>query len=282
MSRVLDTNNYILRDDGHTVAGYGENPDNVLVRGVSCFDPEPIPIRRHDVVDSRTQLDESCSVLMKVPATVKLAQDYEITLRFRETKIKKQQNVKHYSIFPVEDMAVGEFDRVIHGGGDDCCLWLPCELKAGADEILLDDGCEDSDLENICDFGVRALYQFGKFVFPRLNLHDRVVINGLLTLLSRSSQNFDSILENNAAMLLSVYNILSPQVDLPPTLTNYAGIVLGKIEDVLFPDDGSEGDVAELSRLVGAFGKSFFFLCQVCPFSQLANLHFLLLSEWIS
>ncbi len=260
MNRVLDNNDYVLSVDGLNVVGYGENPLNVLVSGVSCFDPEPVPDQGHGVVDSRTQLDEPCSVLTKAPKTVKLAQDYELSLRYRKKNAKKQLNVKHYTIYPVDGMSVDEFDRIIHGGGEDCCQWTPCQIKA--EGLAVDDGCDDSDLDNIHDFGVRALYQFSKCVFTRLNVHDRVIINGVLTLISGSSQDFDSIIAANKAMFALVYRILYPQVDLSPTLTNYAGIVLGKIEDALFPDDADEDpDASDLAGIMDTvlLGEILFF-----------------------
>ena len=250
MNQILDENDYSICEEGY-ISGYGENPVNVLVRGVSCFDPEPIPNAGHGVVDTRTQLEEPCYMLSSIPRTVKLAQDYEIMLRFRTGK-KKQFNVKHYSIFPVDRMSIDEFDRIIHRGQEDCCKWIPCELKAQSDILSdVDDGCDDSDLERIKDFGVRALYLFAKFVFPRLNFHDRVIINGLLTLLSTTPQGLDSIFEENMALVLMVYRILSAHADLPPTLTNYAGIVLGKMEDLLFPQGDDPTDVENLSEPAG-------------------------------
>ena len=84
------------------------------------------------------------------------------------------------------------------------------------------------------EFGVRALYLFAKFVFPKLNEHDRVIIDRLLALLSTTSQQLDDIFEENRDLISEVHRILSPHTDLPPTLTNYAGIVIGKMEDSFY------------------------------------------------
>lgn len=92
------------------------------------------------------------------------------------------------------------------------------------------------------EFGVRALYDFCECVLTRLNDHDRAIINELMVILSETSQDLDSIIRSNKSMFASVYHILFPQVELSATMTNYAGIVLGKIEDILFHDDADEDD----------------------------------------
>lgn len=87
---------------------------------------------------------------------------------------------------------------------------------------------------NIVKFDIRALYLFAKYVLPRLDIPEQTVINELLLLLSITTQDLDSLIENNMDMFYNIYNILHKHVGLPPTLTNYAGIVLGKMEDILF------------------------------------------------
>jgi len=98
-------------------------------------------------------------------------------------------------------------------------------------------------LNTIPDFGVRALYLFSKYVLPRLNRKDQFIIHKLYILISTSSDGLDNLIKNNMEIFSKVYDVLRPQVELPPTITNYAGIVLGKIEDILFPyDDEDEHD----------------------------------------
>lgn len=83
------------------------------------------------------------------------------------------------------------------------------------------------------EFGLRALYLFAKHVLPRLNQDERIIIEELLTLIMNTTQDLDTFIVNNKELCLKVYDVLYPQVDLSPTLTNYAGIVLGKMEDIM-------------------------------------------------
>lgn len=206
----------------------GPCPENTLANNTSCFDPEPVPSHEYGVIDSTVQLEEPCNMLSR--SNIRLGQDYLIRFRNRRHKTR---NIKHFTIFPVENMTLTEFDQIIHKE-EICCLLLPC-LKAACEEYsTIDDGCEESDLDKITDFGVRALYLFAKHVFPRLNVHDQIIVNGLLTLIAHNQyQSFDNLLLENCAFFYSIYRILRVQIDLPPTLTNYAGIALGKIEDFL-------------------------------------------------
>jgi hypothetical protein len=111
---------------------------------------------------------------------------------------------------------------------------LPEEFGQGSSEAMNPTTNVIGDLRSPETFGVRALYLFAKFVFPKLNEHDRVIIDRLLSLLSTTSQQLDDIFEENKDLISEVHRILSPHTDLPPTLTNYAGIVLGKMEDTFY------------------------------------------------
>lgn len=59
------------------------------------------------------------------------------------------------------------------------------------------------------------------------------IINKVIKIISTTTLDFETIIINNTELFTIAYKILHPQIDLPPTLTNYAGIVLGKMEDIL-------------------------------------------------
>lgn len=238
--------------DGTYVKGYGENPHDVKVLGVSVFDPEPVPEGGHGGVDSRTQLDAQCTVLLSHPPELKLAQDYITELRFRDKKQKKQKQIKHYSIFPVERVPLHEFRQLLYASVPTSCQWGICNIKDEGQKkstFVFDDGCDLSDLNNLNDFAIRALYQFAKFVFPRLKMNDKIIINGLLTLLSKQIMRFDEFLVSTPlSFLWTVYQILSKETDLPQSVANFAGITLGKLEDFLYMEETvDQGDRSELN-----------------------------------
>ena len=89
-----------LNADG-TVKGYGTNPVNELVVGVSSFDTDPIPPEGHGVVHS-DQFVEPRNILVSVP------DGYQVPLRYRNKKLNKKLAVmvNHYSIYPVNDMSL--------------------------------------------------------------------------------------------------------------------------------------------------------------------------------
>jgi hypothetical protein len=221
---VTEGVDYMLTEDGKE-KGYGENPTDFRVIGVSTFDPEPIATTGQGIVDSRIQLDAQYTILVNRPRSLKLAHDYEIELRFCNKNAKIQKTIKHLQ----------------HNNAENSCQWLLCSVKAaGADDpqndsFNLDDGCDTLDMDNLDDFAVRGLYQFAKFVFPRLSLNEKVIINGFLCFLSKQSWTFDAFLASIPENFLwAAYQILFKQLDLPQSVANFAGIALGKIEDFFF------------------------------------------------
>ena len=90
---------------------------------------------------------------------------------------------------------------------------------------------------NSNDFAVRALHSVCRHCFHKLNPKEKEIIGNMLYIISTEKTNFDTIVKSNIDMFRKVYDILYLQTDLTPTLTNYAGIVLGKMEDIFSEDD---------------------------------------------
>ena len=166
---------------------------------------------------------------------MRLIHDYNIDVRFR---IKKSQiSVKHYSLCPIVDTPLDVFQDIIYGENKGSCHWQPCRLITASDLEAFDDGCEDTDLSDMTDHLVRALYVFATFVVRTLDMNSKVIINGLLTLLAYWTGSFKSLIHENSALIASAYRILHSEVDLPANVSNCAGFALGAIEDELFPSE---------------------------------------------
>lgn len=167
-------------------------------------------------------------------------------MRFRDKKQKKLKQIKHYSIFPVERVPLDEFKQLLYASVPTSCQWGICNTKVeGLKEstFVFDDGCDPSDLNNLNDFAIRAFYQFAKFVFPRLKMNDKIIINGLLTLLSKQIKRFDEFLVSTpVSFLWTVYQILLKETDLPQSVANFAGITLSKLEDFLSVEETVDQD----------------------------------------
>lgn len=99
------------------------------------------------------------------------------------------------------------------------------------------DSNNTNSVEQINDFGIRALYLFAKHVYPKLNGQDRIIMDDLINLLLATSEGLDIVIEKNKPLFSMVYKILHPHTDLTATMTNYAGIVLGRMEDIIFPEE---------------------------------------------
>lgn len=248
-----------LNTDGK-VQGYGTNPANELVVGVSSFDPAQIPSEGHGVVHS-DQFMEPCSILVSVPDGVKLVQDYQVPLRYRVKKLHKKlaTTVNHYSIYPVDDMTVAEWQEIIYNTRLHqrhlSCAWQLCTYKAEGElqDIEFSDGSEDEDTDGLRDFGTHALYQLSKFLFPSANLHDKIHLNGMLTMIAtHKEQSFEYFVSHDMPFMRAIYCILSnPKVALPSSLCNFAGIVLAKLEATFGTlTDMDEEDEEEVEKLV--------------------------------
>ena len=217
-----------LNTDGN-VKGYGTNPVNELVVGVSSFDPAPIP-------DEGQHGSDQFIILKSVPDNVKLVQDYQVPIRYPKNKLRT--TVNHYSIYPVNDMTVAEWQEIIYFTGlhqqQLSCAWEPCTYKAEAElqDIEFSDGSEDEDTDGLRDFGTHALYQLSKFLFPSATLHDKIHLNGMLTMIAtHKEQSFDYFVAHDMPFMRAIYCILSnTTVTLPSSLCNFAGIVLAKLE----------------------------------------------------
>ena len=83
------------------------------------------------------------------------------------------------------------------------------------------------------DFACRALYLFCHYCRDRFTVKECEIINKTINIVEKSTTDFDTIVLNNRELFAETYLILRPQVDLSPTLTNYAGIILGLLEDKL-------------------------------------------------
>lgn len=241
MDKRLEAGADFKLNSDETVTGYGPDPVDVLVVGVSCFGPQPIPPEGHPVVHS-SQFFEPCSVLSRVPSGVKLVQDYEVPYRYRLKCLNRMYkgSMAHFTIYPVNDISVAQWQEIIYitqlTNPELSCEWLPCEVKARGEIVNTDfcDGSEDRDTDGLQDFGIHALYQLSKFIFPCMNLHDKIHLNGMLTMIAaHKEQTFDHFVSDNMPFMRAIYCILSNtsnKVRMPSTLCNFAGIVLSKLE----------------------------------------------------
>jgi hypothetical protein len=235
LSKVLVAGTDFKLNAVGNVKGYS-NPANELVVGVSSFDSEPIVPEEYGVIHS-AQYFEPCSILMSVPNGVKLVQDYQIALRLKKLHKKLVVMINHYSIFPVDDVTLAEWQEIIHvtqilkPQSHISCKWQPC-VQNSTNDTEFSDGSEDEDVYGLRDFGIHALYQLSKFLFPSANLHDKIHLNGMLTLIAtHKEQSFDFILSLNMPFMRAIYCILyNNNVTLPSSLCNFAGIVLAKLE----------------------------------------------------
>jgi len=106
-------------------------------------------------------------------------------------------------------------------------------LKASGEpqDIEFNDGSEDEDTDGLRDFGTHALYQLSKFLFPSANLHDKIHLNGMLSMIAtHKEQSFDCFVSHDLP-LRAIYCILSNiKVALPSSLCNFAEVVSAKME----------------------------------------------------
>ena len=215
----------LLEGDSKIVKGCGMSPN---FAGVSCLDLNSIVI-----TGSKGGFVGSLSALTSYPSSVRIMHDYNVNLRFRVKK--SQMSIKHYSLCPILDSPLDAFQDIIYVENKGSCHWQTCRLRIASDLEVFDDGCEDTDLCDMTDYLVRALYVFAKFVFERLDMNSKVIINGLLTLLAYWTGSFKTLIHENSALIASAYRILYPFVNLPATVSDCAGFALGAIEDELFP-----------------------------------------------
>ena len=92
------------------------------------------------------------------------------------------------------------------------CTWQLCTYKAEGElqDIEFSDGSEDEDTDELRDFGTHALYQLSKFLFPSANLHDKIHLNGMLTMIAtHKEQSFDYFVSHDMLFMRAIYCILS-------------------------------------------------------------------------
>lgn len=199
-------------------------------------------------------------MLSSLPSTVIIVHDYDVCLRYSDPKKKKQSNIPHFSICPIADdlYTPDQWQIIIYGSGHDSCQWLPCTLKASGehdcDVDVLDDGCDEDDIiyfTKSAHFAVRALCLVCRVLFPNLCIHDKVIVNGLLTeIVRRKPLTLRVVLQElNLQFLRAVLTILRREPCLSSTASNYCGIAINEIEDFLFI--GSEEEVVNEKMGIG-------------------------------
>lgn len=141
---------------------------------------------------------------------------------------------------------------VISSDSDGCFL-LPCDMtsKYGENNNALADfehGCTANDSNyffNSAHFSVLALSLACKTLFPSLCLHDKLIINGLLTeICQRKPATLRAFLtEMNTALIHSILTILHQlPSDVSTTLRNQCDVVIREIEEHLNPSNPSSHD----------------------------------------
>lgn len=250
-NNLVQDRDYRINDIG-LVCGYGENPHNVVVFGVSTFGW--IPTKRHPAhgVPGMAEVDwpHLCTILCHLPASVILVHDYVIQLRYLDApgaaRRRNQRDIPHYSICAVQDgvYTPAEFQEIVYGTTPDglleSCRWLPCTQRAQGEEedITIDNGCDESDLEYITSaphFAVRALCMTCLSIFSQLCLHDKIIVNGLLTIVcnqkpvSLKAAMAHFIHPHMMCLVLSIFRTAK----LTSVESNFCGIIVSEIEDHL-------------------------------------------------
>ena len=200
-----------------------------------------------------------CKILMVIPNKVMFWYDCDVKLRMfkGDKEIKSKIKVPHYTLFPVNNVAsVNEWFNIMFGTeAGVSCQWMPCTIVAKAEDVDLDDGSEDGDLTGVACIPVRAAYLVSKATFPLCNsLHDRIFLNGLMTLISERKPTSFQLLANAMpkSFFRQVYRILKENSPvLSGTAGNHQGMLLSELEDLLDvfeSDSDNETDVTSVWR----------------------------------
>jgi hypothetical protein len=236
---------YYLGDDGKIL----DFPHKL---GVSTFGWNSTDTRHdsHGVVDD-SMLHHPCTQLQTLSVKTVLIHDYCVWLRYTGSTKKKQNNVPHFSICPQENgLTREEWFDIIYGNSEHSCQWLPCELKASGEHDLesnkFDDGCDKQDIEYLsvtAHFAVRALGLYCRLIFPNLSLHDKMMINGILTeVCLRKPISLQFLLRQlNPQFVRCILTILQREPCHSSSASTYRGIAINEIEDFLDPPSDEEG-----------------------------------------
>lgn len=250
---------YKLAADGVSILGYGTAPPaEDVVLGISTFDTRQLEGVKHGVVKIE-QRRCGCKILMVIPNKVMFWHDCDVKLRMfkGDKEIKSKIKVPHYTLFPVNNVAsVNEWFNIMFGiGAGVSCQWTPCAIVAKAEDVDLDDGSEDGDLTGVACIPVRAAYLVSRATFPLCNsLHDRIFLNGLMTLISERKPTSFQLLANAMpkSFFRQVYSILKENSPiLSGTAGNHQGMLLSELEDLLDvfdSDSDNETDVTSVWR----------------------------------
>ena len=241
---------YVVNYNGN-IEGCGEKATGNIA-GVSTFGLATDTRHPKHGVIADCQLPHHCSILSTLPSTVIIVHDYDVCLRYSDPKKKRQSNIPHFSICPIADdlYSPDQWQIIIYGSGQDSCQWLPCDLKASGehdcDFDVLDDGCDEDDIiyfTKSVHFAVRALCLVCRMLFPNLCIHDKVIINGLLTkIVRRKPPTLRVVLQElNLQFVRAVLTILRRESCHSSTASNYCGIAINEIEDFLFMGLGRSG-----------------------------------------
>jgi hypothetical protein len=108
-----------------------------------------------------------------------------------------------------------------------------------------DDGCTEQDVHYFTQeapFAVRAVYIVTTFLFPEVCLHDKWMLNGLLTVLAsmkpRSLHHVCS--ELHPRFLRAVLSIFQRAPYIAVTVSTLCGIVVSEIEEFFSPHNSEE------------------------------------------
>lgn len=239
---------YVINSNGN-IEGCGETPTGNFA-GVSTFGLAPTDTRhpKHGVV-ADCQFPHPCAILSSLPNTVIIVHDYDVHLRHSNPKNKWQSNIPHFSICPIADdlYSPDQWHIIIYGSGQDSCQWLPCASgEHDCDFDVLDDGCDEDDIiyfTKSAHFALRALCLVCRMLFPNLCIHDKVILNGLLTeIVRRKPPTLRVVLkELNLQFVRAVLAILRRESCQSSTASNYRGIAINEIEDFLLMGLGRSG-----------------------------------------
>ncbi len=114
--------------------------------------------------------------------------------------------------------------------------------------IDLDDGCSENDWDylNSSHFSVRTISAVCKYLYKDLCFHDKIMINGLLTLLAEEKPPTlrTALLDLHPRFLRSVISILLRNNFTATTALTYCGVAISEIEEFLDPisDDDDDDD----------------------------------------
>lgn len=120
-------------------------------------------------------------------------------------------------------------------------------MPSEANEVTWEDGCTEEDdhyFMQQAQFAVRALYIVSRVLFPGLRLHDKLVINRLITeLAARKPANLRAACsELDPKFLRIVLSILQHAPYIAVTVSTYCGIVVNEIEEFFSPRNSDEED----------------------------------------